>query len=302
MTTARVLFDEARRLLKAGQYAIACGKLQAASAIYAGSGVLLNLGDCYEKSGRTASAYAAFARAAATAAVAGRDEDQAEAQRRRMALEPKLSRLAIHVSKPTADLRITLNGKIVPSERWEVAVPVDPGPYRVEAERSSRRLWSVSLVIAPLGETVTIAVPETRDGCLPEPHAADSGVATLAPSQELPDERAPSVQPASGVRRRGLDSRRTAAVVMGSAGAASIVTSAVLLFAAEARFAQAQGLSGGPRAESSERAVALGDGASVAFAIGMAMVAGGGVLWLSGTKPWPTLGTDGRHVFLGSSF
>ncbi len=86
MDSARALFDDARLLMKTARYDEACPKLEAVKEIYAGPGVLLNLGDCYEKTGRTASAWAAFNDARSTAAAEGRGEHEAEARRRGAAL------------------------------------------------------------------------------------------------------------------------------------------------------------------------------------------------------------------------
>src|SRR5262249_13453831 len=84
---ARVLFDEGRRLLKAGQYADACPKLEAAKQLHISAGILLNLADCYEKLGRTASAWTQFGEAAAVAKRTNRGEDAQEARRRQAVLE-----------------------------------------------------------------------------------------------------------------------------------------------------------------------------------------------------------------------
>src|ERR1700723_479579 len=76
---ARELFNEARELAGKGQYAPACPKLEAASKLYRGSGLLITLGDCYEHLGRTASAWTTFGDAASVAAAIGRSDDEAEA-------------------------------------------------------------------------------------------------------------------------------------------------------------------------------------------------------------------------------
>ncbi len=54
---ARALFDEGRQLMAAERYDAACPKFEAARKLAQSTGVLLNLGECYERLGRTASAW-----------------------------------------------------------------------------------------------------------------------------------------------------------------------------------------------------------------------------------------------------
>src|SRR5690348_15501816 len=65
--TAEALFSEGRRLMASGDYAAACEKFAASQKHDPGLGTSLNLADCYEKSGRTASAWAEFRDAASAA-------------------------------------------------------------------------------------------------------------------------------------------------------------------------------------------------------------------------------------------
>src|SRR5262249_40173175 len=78
---ARSLFNEAKKLMKGGQYADACPKLEAAARLYSSAGILLNLGDCYEKIGRTASAWAKFNDAQSVAGRTARGTEKEEASR-----------------------------------------------------------------------------------------------------------------------------------------------------------------------------------------------------------------------------
>ena len=115
---ARSLFDEGRTLLKAGKYGGACPKLEAAAKLYSSPGILLNLGDCYEKSGRTASAWTEFGESAAAADRAGRSDQSAEAKRRQAAVEPRLSRLTVHVAHELPGLTVSRDGSdLAPASR-----------------------------------------------------------------------------------------------------------------------------------------------------------------------------------------
>src|ERR1700733_12258593 len=79
---AQALFDEAMRLMKAGQAAEACPKLEESQRLDAGMGTQFRLGECYEKAGKLASAWASFIAVADTAAVARLPDREAAARAR----------------------------------------------------------------------------------------------------------------------------------------------------------------------------------------------------------------------------
>src|SRR5262245_38802765 len=64
---AERLFLDGRELIKQGRLAAGCAKLQASEELEPSVGTLLNLGDCRERLGQTASAWAAFRKAEAIA-------------------------------------------------------------------------------------------------------------------------------------------------------------------------------------------------------------------------------------------
>src|SRR5262245_66532784 len=72
---AEALFDQGRAAMQEGDFAKACGLLERSQHIDPGVGTLLYLAECYEKSGKTASAWATF-REAADAAEAQRKADR----------------------------------------------------------------------------------------------------------------------------------------------------------------------------------------------------------------------------------
>src|SRR6516165_8666630 len=71
---ARVLFFEARKLVAAGQYSSACPKFEESYRLDPGIGTNFNLADCYEHTGRIASAWARFLDVAASTRAAGQIE------------------------------------------------------------------------------------------------------------------------------------------------------------------------------------------------------------------------------------
>ena len=85
---AQALFDEARSLMNAGKFAEACPKFAESERLDPGAGTLLNLANCYEKGGQTASAWVTFKDAAAAADVKHRTDWSQRARERATALEP----------------------------------------------------------------------------------------------------------------------------------------------------------------------------------------------------------------------
>jgi hypothetical protein len=158
---ARALFEDGRRLLKEGKYPEACRTLEAASKLYPSPGILLNLGDCFEKVGRTASAWTEFGEAASVAARALRNDQVAEAKRRQSAVEPKLAKLTIRVPNVATGvtIAITRDETELSSVAWGEAIPVDPGPHRIRAEAPGHEPWTTTVVVTSPGQTVTVDVP-----------------------------------------------------------------------------------------------------------------------------------------------
>src|SRR6476659_3559364 len=64
---AQSLFNDGKRLMAAGQYAVACPKFSESQRLDPGIGTMLGLADCNAKNGQTASAWALFNEAEALA-------------------------------------------------------------------------------------------------------------------------------------------------------------------------------------------------------------------------------------------
>lgn len=167
---AEALFDEGKRLVDAGKFADACPKFEESQRLDAGLGTMLYLADCYEKAGRTASAWATFREAAAVARSSGQADREQIARGRAEALEPKLHRLALRVEDTTEGLTVerveVTSGRREALSRatWGVALPIDPGSYRVTASAPGKTPWSSNVTIPPEAGTQTVAIPALAAG------------------------------------------------------------------------------------------------------------------------------------------
>ncbi len=84
-------------MLEAGDIPAACTKFEASETLQNDLGTLLHLGDCYERAGRTASAWHTFLEAQAVALDKKDPEREQVASARVAALQPKLIRVVFVV-------------------------------------------------------------------------------------------------------------------------------------------------------------------------------------------------------------
>jgi hypothetical protein len=186
---ARSLFAEGRALMKAGHYADACPKLEAARKLYTSAGILLNLADCHEKIGRTASAWTEFGEAAAVAKRTNRDDDAEEATHRQAALEPSLPHLTIRVAHPVPGLGVKRDGAPIAPAAWGAALPADPGPHEIRAEAAGFEPWTGSVTVSTPGQVVTVDVPElhaTLGATAPAAGRVKPVLVTVVPGETSP--------------------------------------------------------------------------------------------------------------------
>jgi hypothetical protein len=161
---ADTLFTEGRRLLGAGRFAEACPKFAESQRLDPALGTLLNLGDCYEKTGRTASAWAVFQSAVAEAQRTHDARRGAVAAERAAALEGRLGRLTIAVPRLSQAPGLVVKRDGVPLDRdaWGAATPLDPGWHAIEATAPGKRRWTLPVTI-DAGHATTITVPPLDD-------------------------------------------------------------------------------------------------------------------------------------------
>jgi hypothetical protein len=213
---AEALFDRGLGLLRDGKTEEACRVLEQSQAVEAGIGTMLYLADCYERLGRTASAWALFREAASQASAAGQEERARAGRQRAERLEPGLATLVIDVPAPPADAPISVMraGASVPSALFGVKAPVDPGTLMVEAHAPGYAPYTTSVVVPAQGQ-VRVALP-ALEKLPPSALASPAGPST---------ERVPSAPQPDPTRLRRI---RLGALGVGAAGVAAALVGGAL--------------------------------------------------------------------------
>lgn len=278
---AEALFDQGRKLMKKKNYAEACPKLQASQQLDSGIGTLLFLGECYEKLGKIASAWATFKQAESTAEAAGQAPRARIAKVRVAALEPQLTKLELQLgASDIPGLELRRDGELIPLASVSVAIPVDPGSIELTANAPGYVGWTKQVDV-PKGPTViTVQVPALKAIPVEEPPPK---VVEPPPAKKTSPVRDDGGQGQSG------STQRTIGLVVGGVGIAALAGGTVLGVLAknkndsseeecrpgDARFCNAEGVS------LREDAQSLGNFSTIAFIGGGALVATGVVLFLT---------------------
>jgi hypothetical protein len=217
---AETLFKDAITLMEAGNDVKACPKLEESQKLDPAPGTLMYLGECYDRIGRVASAWAAFNSAASAAAAARQSGRVTTANQRAKQIAPKVPKLAIVVPADAmaAGLTITRDGTQVGEAGFGASVAVDPGEHVIEATAPGRRTWSHSITAAPNGETTTVTVPTLAVAPTAEGGEGGSGV------------HGPSIGPGAGTptpEGSADSSVLVAGAVVGGVGLAGLVVAAI---------------------------------------------------------------------------
>jgi len=281
---AEALFEEGRRLVASGSFAEACPKFADSQRLDPSPGTLLNLASCYEKVGRTATAWATYREAASAANAAGRTEYVATAQRHAEALAPRLARLTVQVEHPLAGLQISRDGVRIDPAAWSLPIPIDPGNHTIEATAPGYKAWASSVDVAQDGAQASVTIP-VLEALAPEPGAG--AAVTVPPAPIAPPPPAPVPPPpeeshaGSGQRLIGLGLAGVGVVGLGLAGVFSILAKNQYNTSLGHCQAGNPGLCDATGVQQRDGARSLGDAASVAVSVGAAALAGGLVIWLT---------------------
>jgi len=165
---ARGLFEEGMRLYNAGDYVEACPKFESSLKRYSGIGTRGKLAECYEKEGKTASAWALWTEVASFSRKNNEPDREAYAAEHAKNLEPMLTHLTVKVipaNKPSG-LVVKQNGQVVDDAVFGLAIAVDPGTVTLEASAPTKKTWTQSVQVAAQA-SMTIEVPALEDAPAP---------------------------------------------------------------------------------------------------------------------------------------
>jgi hypothetical protein len=181
---AQGLFDAAKQLVAQHKFADACPKFVASFRLDPKPGTMVNLADCYEKSGQTASAWARYLEAASLAQRAGQAEREKYAKDHAAALEPKIARLTISAAASARGLEVLRDGAPIDAAILGTPVPIDPGTHQIEARAPGKKPWTKTIDIAAGPTRVTVDVPSLEDMPQGAPLPVGSVTGPVAPQVE----------------------------------------------------------------------------------------------------------------------
>ena len=178
---ASALFVSARQHMADGDFLAASVEFSESENLDPQVGTAFNLAYCYERMGRTATAWSMWVEAAAAAAAKGQHARKEAALSRASALQANLLHATITVTPQAArDLvRLAIDRSPLPRTAWGLPVSMDPGRHELQATADGYQTWSHEFVVAP-GVEPNLVVPElepivpARRAPLPLSHTGSS--------------------------------------------------------------------------------------------------------------------------------
>jgi tetratricopeptide (TPR) repeat protein len=278
---AEALFNQGRELMSAGKLAEACPKFEASQQLDPGLGTMLNLAECYEKTGRTASAWAEYREAISLARAAGSKVRQDLATERAQALQERLSTLTIRAMTgdgASAELEVRRDGVPVQPAELGAPIPVDPGEHTIEARAPGKQPWSSKVHVGADSAKVQVDIPPLAPAGASSPTPTEPSRASATLATSMP----PADSPSSG------SAQRTAGIVAGGAGIVGLGLGAFFGLQASGKWSDAKDRCRSGTFECSREALALRTSAqsranvsTVAFIAGGALLAAGVVLYFT---------------------
>lgn len=289
---ADALFREARSLMKEGKYTVACPKLAESQRLDPAAGTLINLGDCFQKTGQLANALQAMRDALDM--LAPTDSRVAPVKEEMAALDKRVPRLTIRLAPDTPeDAKVLRDDVEYGAASLGVPIPVNPGDHMivVAAPRRAKKAYPVTISEGQARE-ITVTVGKVL------PDGASAEELELAPP---PPEGSPPPRAVAPDTSTAPDSSRTIGWILGGVGVVGLGTGIVTgLMLDERQSTVDANCDSKTKLCNDEGYSAAQDGKTlrtvsfVGWGIGLAGIAAGGYfLFLAGPSKAPTTAVNG---------
>ncbi len=156
---AETLFEQGRALMAKGSVDAACAKFAESQRLAPAAGTALNLANCYDKQGKTASAWGMYREAISLSVTSGQAVREQYARDRAAEIEPKLIRLVVTIGSDEPGLEVRRDGTLMTRAQWGTPIPVDPGTHTIEASAPRKKKWTKVVETKGEGSTTMVTVP-----------------------------------------------------------------------------------------------------------------------------------------------
>ncbi len=295
VATAQALFEDGKRLMQEGKYADACPKLVESQRLDPGGGTLLAIALCHEGEGKTATAWADFNIALTEARKDKRPEREAAATEHIKALDAKLTKARIIVTKKVEGLEVRRDGTLVGEAQWGTPLPIDPGDHQFEASAPGKVTWKQTFPLKGEGQTLDVVVPSLDDDLSVKPNPPP-----LPPSGNV-QPPPPVIEEQSG------SSQKTWALVAGGVGVVGLGVGTIFYVLASSKWSDAEKVCPNNKCTNPQNldlgkdAATQADVATVGFIVGGLGIAAAAALWLTAPNDAPKVGKVRVLPYAGTS-
>jgi hypothetical protein len=205
---AQSLFDEGRKLVKAGKIAEACVAFESSQKLDPAVTTLLNLADCREQNHQLATAWGTFIDAGRMAREGKNAKLAQVANNHAKKLEPRLSKLTITIpaDRQVPGLEILRDKDPINSAGWNHALPIDGGTYTITARAPGRAPWSTTTTIKIESDAHVVEIPKLTEAKSGAPVAAVRPDTQTSPVRTPPPTKPVAPPAAAGNAGKAADS------------------------------------------------------------------------------------------------
>lgn len=202
---AQGLFDEGKELMARGLAEQACPKFAESQRLDPGIGTEFHLAECWQRIGRTASAWAMFREVESQARASGQVARERVAHDRAISIEPFVPKIVVAPRGVGQEpgLEIDRDGVPIDEPLWGTPLPIDPGPHVVHARAQGKVPWQTVVSVPPQGRVVVVDVPALAAEVPPAASATPPPLSPAPPPRGVASMMAPRAAEAPVLENRG---------------------------------------------------------------------------------------------------